>query len=63
MSLRNHCYEMKFQRPNLGSIRDFVMRIAKTEEMDYITTETADRLIESSGCDIRQVVNILQMWS
>ena len=59
MSLKNHCYEMKFQRPNLGNIRDFVLRITKQEGMSYISSEIADRLIDSSGCDIRQVVNIL----
>jgi replication factor C subunit 1 len=63
MSLKTHCYEMKFQRPNLGNIRDFVLRIVKQEGMDYINADIADRLIDSAGCDIRQVVNILQMWS
>ncbi len=39
-----------------------VIKVAKSENFD-LAKESADRLIESSGNDIRQVINILQMWN
>jgi DNA polymerase III delta prime subunit len=38
------------------------MKIAKSEgfTLDQVAV---DRLIESSGNDIRQIINILQMWN
>ncbi len=38
------------------------MKVAKNENFD-LQKESAERLIESSGNDIRQVINILQMWN
>lgn len=38
------------------------MKVAKSENID-IDKETCANLIESSGQDIRQVINILQMWT
>jgi len=46
----------------LASIRALAVKVAKNEGID-LPGDTADRLIESSGNDIRQVINILQMWS
>ena len=39
-----------------------VIRVAKSEGFP-LEAEQADRLITSSGNDIRQVINILQMWN
>ena len=38
------------------------MKVAKQENID-IDEDTCNNLIESSGNDIRQVINILQMWT
>jgi len=53
---------LKFQKPPIGDIRRKVMAIAKTENFT-LDVQAVDRLIESSGNDIRQVINILQMWN
>lgn len=39
-----------------------IMRVAKSEEID-LDEETCANLIEMSGNDIRQVLNILQLWT
>lgn len=62
MSLVNHCYDLKFQRPSLQSVQQLVIKVAKREGIDLDVMQ-AERLVESSGNDIRQVINILQMWS
>jgi len=38
------------------------MKVAKQENIDLDET-MCQNLIESSGNDIRQVINILQMWT
>ena len=38
------------------------MKVAKSENID-LDAETCNNLIESSGNDIRQVLNILQLWT
>ena len=38
------------------------MKVAKSENIE-MDVETCNNLIESSGNDIRQVINILQMWT
>lgn len=38
------------------------MKVAKREGI-VLDPVQAERLVESSGNDIRQVINILQMWS
>jgi replication factor C subunit 1 len=61
-SLLNHTYSLKFQRPQLEAIRKRVMSIAVNE--GFTLDETAvDRLIEGTGNDVRQIINILQMWN
>ena len=61
-SLVNHCYDLKFQRPQSSQVADLIKRVAKNENID-IDDETCENLVESSGNDIRQVINILQMWT
>lgn len=39
-----------------------VMKVAKSENIE-LDQETCSNLIESSGNDIRQVINILQLWT
>ena len=51
-SLVNHCYDLKFQRPSLDSIRKKLSGIAKSEGFN-IEDQVLDKLIESSGNDIR----------
>jgi len=39
-----------------------VMKVAKSENIE-LDEEICANLIESSGNDIRQVINILQLWT
>ena len=58
ISLATHCYDLKFQRPQVNHIAALVKRVAKEENID-IDDQTCANLIEQSGNDIRQVINIL----
>ncbi len=61
ISLVNHCFDLKFQRPSKEAIVRRVNLICKEQNLK-VDRETLDRVIESSGNDIRQIINILQMW-
>jgi replication factor C subunit 1 len=61
-SLANHCYDLKFQRPTREAIRDRMVAIARAEGLS-VDAAAMDALVESCGCDIRQVLNTLQMWA
>ena len=51
-SLVNHCYDLKFQRPQSSQIVQLVKKVAKTENID-LDEATCCNLIESAGNDIR----------
>lgn len=57
-ALAAHCYDLRFQRPATDQIRAKVLQVAKREGVGMDATQ-ADKLIESSGNDVRQVINIL----
>lgn len=60
-SLLNHVYDLKFQRPSKEVILKRIKLICADQGLN-IDPEVLDHLVESSGCDIRQVVNVIQMW-
>ena len=60
-SLANHCYDLKFQRPQVPSILKRLKDIAKQEKLQ-VEDEALEGIVKSSGNDIRQVLNALQMW-
>ena len=60
-SLLNYCYDLKFQRPSKEAILRRIKLICEDQHLG-IEQSTIDKVIESSGQDIRQIVNILQMW-
>ena len=61
-SLANYCYDLKFQRPPVEQIRKMIQKVA-TKEGVPTNDQMVTNMIESSGNDIRQIINILQMWS
>ena len=61
-SLANHCYDLKFSKPSKDLILNRVMRIAQREKID-IEREALEYIILGSGQDLRQVINMLQMWN
>ena len=60
-SLVNYCYDLKFQRPSKEAIVRRIRMICEDQKLD-IDDVTLERVVEVSGHDIRQVINILQMW-
>ncbi|CAM9762731.1 unnamed protein product, partial [Ectocarpus sp. 4 AP-2014] len=61
-SLVNHCYDLRFARPQKVTIAKRVKAVAKMEGMD-VDDNAAEMLVEANGNDIRQVLHALQMWS
>lgn len=52
-SLVNHCYDLRFARPQKATIAKRVRVIAKMEGMD-VDDNAAEMLVEANGNDIRQ---------
>ena len=60
-SLANHCYDLKFTRPQKNTILARILQIANRENL-HIQPNAIEYIIEGSGGDLRQVINMLQMW-
>ena len=61
VSLVNHCYDLKFHRPTPDQIMSRLKSICEHEELKS-DDNMLRKLIESSGSDLRQIINVLQMW-
>ncbi|KAF1750916.1 hypothetical protein GCK72_017467 [Caenorhabditis remanei] len=61
-SLANHCFDLRFSKPRVESIRSRMMTICSQEKLK-IKVEELDELIELSGHDVRQTIYNLQMRS
>ena len=61
LSLVNQCYDLKFSRPTAQHIEQRITMICKRENLK-MDPRYIKQLIESSGSDLRQIINILQMW-
>jgi replication factor C subunit 1 len=57
-SLAGHCYDLKFQRPSKDAIISRIKLICEDKKLK-VDQVTLDQIIESSGNDIRQIINIL----
>ena len=60
-SLVNSCLDLKFNKPSKDSILKRVQKICKDQGLQ-VDRKIVEQVIESSGNDIRQVINIVQMW-
>lgn len=52
----NHCYDLRFSRPQKATIARRAKAVAKMEGMD-VDDNAAEMLVETNGNDIRQVVH------
>jgi replication factor C subunit 1 len=59
-SLINHCYDLKFSKPDKRSIVKRLNEICKLEGYS-IDDNTLEMLVETVGGDIRQCINYLEM--
>lgn len=59
-SLVNYCYDIRFNKPSSNMILKRVLGICSTEgvQMDNASIE---KMVEASGNDIRQCINLLEM--
>ena len=61
-TLITYCYDLKFQTPTKSACKKRARSIIDNEGLN-IDDEMLDHLVESSGGgDLRQIINILQMW-
>lgn len=55
-------FDMQFRRPDAGSIRNRILTIAQVEGL-RVDANTVDRLVESTGSDIRQILTLLSTYA
>ncbi|XP_060516743.1 replication factor C subunit 1 [Cylas formicarius] len=61
-TLVNHCYGLKFAKPTVAQIKGAMSTICFKEGLK-IKPDALSELISGTGCDIRQTLNNLFMWS
>ena len=60
-SLANHCFDLKFLKPTRDEIVARASVIVRAENMMSVSPNVLQNVAESSGCDMRQVINELQL--
>eukprot|EP00965_Chrysotila_dentata_P108384 3579742-Pleurochrysis_carterae.AAC.14 len=60
-SLANHCLDLRFRRPGPKEVAIALRRVAKAEGYDA-DAPTLEKVAEACNADIRQMLNLLQMW-
>jgi replication factor C subunit 1 len=61
-SLLPYCMDLKFSRPTKNVLANRAIRIAEKEHL-MVERNAAEAIAESCGNDVRQVLNLLQMWA
>ncbi|KAL3924748.1 MAG: hypothetical protein SGILL_000858 [Bacillariaceae sp.] len=61
-SLLPYCMDLRFSRPTKNVLANRAIRIAEQENLS-VERNAAEAIAESCGNDVRQVLNLLQMWS
>jgi replication factor C subunit 1 len=61
-SLLPYCMDLKFSRPQKHTLANRALSIAEKENM-IVERNAAEAIAESCGNDVRQVLNLLQMWA
>lgn len=61
-SLKGHCEALTWAKPTVLQVVPRLMNICKAEHM-VIDQPALEKLADSTQCDIRQMLNFLQMWS
>jgi replication factor C subunit 1 len=61
-SLVPYCMDLRFKRPNKSIMANRAVRVAELEGM-HVERNAAEAIAESCGNDVRQILNVLQMWA
>jgi replication factor C subunit 1 len=61
-SLLPYCMDLKFSRPTKHVLANRAVRIAESEGL-VVERNAAEAIAESCGNDVRQILNLLQMWA
>ena len=61
-SLLPYCMDLRFSRPTKNVLANRAIRIANEENLS-VERNAAEAIAESCGNDVRQVLNLLQMWA
>ncbi|VEU33706.1 unnamed protein product [Pseudo-nitzschia multistriata] len=61
-SLLPYCMDLRYSRPTKNSLANRAVRIAEMEGL-VVERNAAEAIAESCGNDVRQVLNLLQMWA
>ena len=61
-SLLPYCLDLRFSRPTKTALANRAIRIAQGENL-VVEHNAAEAIAESCGNDVRQVLNMLQMWA
>lgn len=61
-SLSNHCYDIRFQKPNKVQVSKRLQAIMANEGLQ-IDPNALEQVLEASGSDIRQTLTLLEMWA
>jgi len=61
-SLANHCLDLRFRRPATGEIKSALRRVVAAEGYHGVDDAILDKLVEACNADIRQMLNLLQIW-
>ena len=61
-SLLPYCMDLRFKRPVKSVMANRAVRIAQMEGLQ-VERNAAEAIAESCGNDVRQVLNVLQMWA
>mmetsp|Transcript_49385 Transcript_49385/g.55895 ORF Transcript_49385/g.55895 Transcript_49385/m.55895 type:complete len:1157 (+) Transcript_49385:190-3660(+) len=61
-SLLPYCMDLRYSRPTKNVLANRAIRIAETEGLS-VERNAAEAIAESCGNDVRQVINLLQMWA
>ena len=60
-SLANHCLDLRFRRPSPAETTTAMRRVV-ADQGYKIDEATMNRIAQSCNADIRQMLNLLQMW-
>lgn len=61
-SLANHCEDLRFRKPNAEAIASRMLNVCRSEGLT-VSREYLIRMITGLNGDLRQVINLLQLWS
>jgi len=61
-SLVPYCMDLRFKRPNKSVMANRAIRVAEMEGL-HVERNAAEAIAESCGNDVRQILNVLQMWA